>query len=175
LTARLIRSVRCRWGTPPSSQTAFWNPSLRLSKLSEKQIVTDSQFEHLALINGEAIPVGVAIAAELVREGADWAYCSELWGSLVLVDHAGWCVPVEGPVAEVLGQLRDANDGSLSGLPDVIGLRGETVILREAKRRDHDKVQPQQHKFARAAQRLLGPNLDLAVVEWDLPATDNDP
>jgi hypothetical protein len=41
----LIRSVRCRAGTPPNSHTAFCNPSLRLSKLSEKQIVAVSQFE----------------------------------------------------------------------------------------------------------------------------------
>ena len=30
-----IRSVRCSVGTPPNSHSAFWRPSLRLSKLSE--------------------------------------------------------------------------------------------------------------------------------------------
>jgi hypothetical protein len=44
-TAVLIRSERCRAGTPPNSISAFCKPSLRLSKLSEKQIVADSQFE----------------------------------------------------------------------------------------------------------------------------------
>ena len=39
------RSVRCIWGTPPSSQRAFWSPWLRLSKLSEKQTVAVSQLE----------------------------------------------------------------------------------------------------------------------------------
>jgi hypothetical protein len=33
-------------GTPPSSQSAFCRPALRLSKLSEKQIVPVSQFEY---------------------------------------------------------------------------------------------------------------------------------
>jgi hypothetical protein len=32
-------------GTPPSSHNACCNPSLRLSKLSEKQIEAVSQFE----------------------------------------------------------------------------------------------------------------------------------
>ena len=41
----LSRSVRCIWGTPPSSQRAFWSPWLRLSKLSEKQTVAVSQLE----------------------------------------------------------------------------------------------------------------------------------
>jgi hypothetical protein len=39
------RSVRWAFGTPPSSQSAFCSPSLKLSKLSEKQIVAVSQFE----------------------------------------------------------------------------------------------------------------------------------
>ena len=44
-TAKLIRSDRCRWGEPPTSHRACCNPSLRLSKLSEKQIEAVSQFE----------------------------------------------------------------------------------------------------------------------------------
>jgi hypothetical protein len=44
-TASVMRSVRCRAGTPPNVHKAFCKPSLRLSKLSEKQIVTASQFE----------------------------------------------------------------------------------------------------------------------------------
>jgi hypothetical protein len=34
-TAVDMRSVRCASGEPPSSQSAFCNPSLKLSKLSE--------------------------------------------------------------------------------------------------------------------------------------------
>jgi hypothetical protein len=45
LTAAVKRSVRCRRGTPPSSHKAFCRPSLRLSKLSEKQTVPASQLE----------------------------------------------------------------------------------------------------------------------------------
>jgi hypothetical protein len=48
LTAKLIRSVRCRSGTAPSFHIAFCNPSLKLSKLSEKQIVAVSQFEYVS-------------------------------------------------------------------------------------------------------------------------------
>jgi hypothetical protein len=44
-TASVMRSVRCRAGTPPSSHRAFCSPSLRLAKLSEKQTLTCSQFE----------------------------------------------------------------------------------------------------------------------------------
>jgi hypothetical protein len=41
------------------------------------------------------------------------------------------------------------------------------VILREAKRPGRDRLQRQQHDFARAARDVYGPCLDLAVVEWD--------
>ena len=34
-TAALSRSVRCSWGTPRTSQTAFCSPSLKLSNVSE--------------------------------------------------------------------------------------------------------------------------------------------
>jgi hypothetical protein len=132
---------------------------------------SDSQYEHLPVVAGEVLPVGVAVAAELVDQGADWAYCTEMFGGLVLLDHRAVCVAVEGPVADVLDRLREANGGSLSGLPDVIAQRGAALVLREAKRRGQDRLQSQQHEFARAAQRLLGPNLDLAVVEWDLKTT----
>jgi len=44
-TASVIRSVRCRCGTPPKDHKALCNPSLRLAKLSEKHTVTCSQFE----------------------------------------------------------------------------------------------------------------------------------
>jgi hypothetical protein len=42
------------------------------------------------------------------------------------------------------------------------------VILREAKRRGRDHLGVTQHAFARAAARVLGGRLDLAVVEWDV-------
>jgi hypothetical protein len=47
-TAALIRSERCRRGTPFNSCKAFCNPSLRLSKLSEKHTVAVSQFEYVS-------------------------------------------------------------------------------------------------------------------------------
>jgi hypothetical protein len=45
LTALLMRSLRCRVGTPRSSHNAFCKPLLKLSKLSAKHTCTDSQFE----------------------------------------------------------------------------------------------------------------------------------
>jgi hypothetical protein len=131
--------------------------------------VSGNQYEHLALIDGRPLPVGVAIAAELMREGVDWAYCTEMWTRVVLLDHNARCVAVAGPTEELLERLRNANDGSLSGLTDVIAVRGDDVILREAKRVGRDRIQKQQHRFASAAQRFLGDSLDLAVVEWDPP------
>jgi hypothetical protein len=44
-TANVMRSVRWRSGTAPSSHRAFCKPALRLAKLSEKQTCTYSQFE----------------------------------------------------------------------------------------------------------------------------------
>ena len=41
-----IGAVRC--GTPPSSHKAFCSPSLRLSRLSEKQMVPVSQLEYVS-------------------------------------------------------------------------------------------------------------------------------
>ena len=48
LTAVESRSVRWRCGTLPSAHSAFCNPSLRLSKLSEKHTVAASQFEYVS-------------------------------------------------------------------------------------------------------------------------------
>jgi hypothetical protein len=56
---------------------------------------------HLALVAGQALPIGVAIAAELMREGADWTYCTDLWQRLVLLDHHATCVALDGPVEDI--------------------------------------------------------------------------
>lgn len=129
--------------------------------------VNDRMYEALVLVDGEPLPVGVVIAAELMREGVDWAYCTEVFGGrLVVLDHAAMCVTPNEHATAVFQRLLDANSGRLAGLPDVVAARGDVVILREAKRVRKDKLQPQQHAFAVAAQRLLGPKLDLAVVEW---------
>jgi hypothetical protein len=38
--------------------------------------------------------------------------------------------------------------------------------MREAKLVKKDRIQPNQHEFARIAQKLFGDRLNLAVVEW---------
>ena len=128
--------------------------------------VTPNQFEALVDLDGRVIPVGVAIAGELIDDGATWAFSTEMWGGLVLLDHKALCVECAGPVAELVDNLRKANGGSLAGLPVVIGSTGTSVLMREAKRTGLDQIQPQQHRFATAARGLLGKRLDLAVVEW---------
>jgi hypothetical protein len=47
--------------------------------------------EHLPVIDGAPVPVGVAIAADLIRDGADVAYCTELLmpRPLVTLDSLG--------------------------------------------------------------------------------------
>lgn len=78
------------------------------------------------------------------------------------------CLPDNGPLPTLVAQLRAANRGRLGGLPDVIALFPDgKVALREAKNvAAKDRLGPKQHTFARAAQQLLGPRLDLALVEW---------
>ena len=46
--AKLFSGAATDFGAPPNSHSAFCNPSLKLSKLSEKQIVTSSQFEYVS-------------------------------------------------------------------------------------------------------------------------------
>jgi hypothetical protein len=57
--------------------------------------------------------------------------------------------------------------GSAGGFPDVVGARGTSVMMREMKLSRRDRLNANQHEFARVAQAMLGERLDLAVVEWD--------
>lgn len=123
--------------------------------------------EHVALVDGIELPVGVAIAAELMSDGADWAFSAEVFGGrLMLVDHSACCVHVSEQVALVVNPLREAH-GSWRGFPDVVAAKGSTVIMREAKLDGgRDQLNANQHDFARLARTVLGDDLDLAVVEW---------
>jgi hypothetical protein len=57
------------------------------------------------------------------------------------------------------------------GLPDAIGIFPDgRVALREAKLAKKDRLNKNQHAFARAARTILGARLDLAVVEWGYEA-----
>lgn len=120
-----------------------------------------------ALVGGEVVPVGVAIAREVVEGGAAWAYATEVWaGRVVLLGPDLVCVDVDGAVGALLSLLRKAN-GSYTGLPEVVGLHAGRVVLRVVRdlaRRQ--RLGSPQHAFARVARDLFGDRLDLAVVEW---------
>jgi hypothetical protein len=131
--------------------------------------VSTSQRERYAVVAGEVVPVGVAIAREAVALGATWAYTTEMWaGRVVLLGPDLVCAASDGEVGRLLDELKAANDDGLAGLPDVIGGRPDgTVVMREARNLgSRDRLGPKQHEFARAARRVLGDRLDLAVVEW---------
>lgn len=131
---------------------------------------TPHQNEHYVLVEGQQLPVGAVIARELILEGATHAYFTEIWGRVVFVGHDLVCVEAEGALAEFVSSMRAALAGRLYGLPDVLGFYPDgRVALREAKNVSaKDKLRPNQHNFARAAQRLFGARLDCAIVEWGL-------
>jgi hypothetical protein len=146
-------------------------------------------WEHLALVDGELLPAGVAMAAELIKRGADWAYDVENWGgTLTLRNKRAVCVAKLWPrwrdeslfdrqgsddlaefveIIEPLLRLHSLVRGfdGVGGVPDVVGARGTTVIMREMKC-PPDKLNRNQHAFARVAQAMLGKRLDLAEVVW---------
>lgn len=129
---------------------------------------TPNQYESYVLLNnGDAIPVGAVIARELLDEGALSAVFTELWGGLVLVNSDLICVQEDGLIKEILDILRSKNDNKLGGLPDVIAVFPDgRIVMREAKVCKRDRLQRNQHDFARVAMRSFGEKLDLAVVEW---------
>lgn len=101
---------------------------------------------------GRGVP---AMAAELVADGAGWAYSAEVFsGRLTLLDHRARCVALKGAVANIISPIIAENGGRLGGLPDVIALHGETVIMREMKfvgPGTRDRLRPNQEAFARLA------------------------
>lgn len=124
--------------------------------------------ERYAIIDGEVVPVAVAIARELVSQGATWAFAAQVWaGRVVLIGPDLVCAAPDGAVGELLDALSQRH-GGLDGLPRVLGGTADGgVLLREASDvGSRDRIGPKQHEFARAAFELLGPRLDLAVVEW---------
>lgn len=131
--------------------------------------VTDGQYENLVESDDGPIPVGLRIAQDLVRGGAEWAVMVELWGRVVLVDHRGMCVALNGPIGEMLSLMVQANGGRWGGFPDVVGAAGNTILLREAKLGgNRDRLRRNQHDFLRAMRQTFGNRVDAAVVEWDL-------
>lgn len=130
--------------------------------------VSDKQGELYTSIDGDVVPVGAAIARELLAEGATWACFTELWHGLVIMGADLVCVSPNGEAGQLIDQLRRANGGALAGLPDVIaGFADARVAMREAKaRKTGDRLQHAQHVMADVARAVLGERLNLAVVEW---------
>lgn len=108
------------------------------------------------------------IARELLEEGALIAFCTDLThGVLRLINADLVCVEAPPQLADILMELRVANGNSYRGLPDAISIFPDgKIVLREAKRAKKDRLNVNQHSFARAARSILGSRLDLAVVEW---------
>jgi hypothetical protein len=124
--------------------------------------------EHYVELGGRPIPVGVMIARELEDDGAVIAVCTDLtMGRLHFVNTDLICIEPGPPLSQLLDDLRAANEGSLAGLPDAIAIFPDgRVALREAKVAKKDRLNQNQHTFARAARKALGTRLDLGVVEW---------
>lgn len=114
------------------------------------------------------MPVGAAIARELISEGALTAVFTECWGrGCVLMSPDLICIPKDGELSTLLDALRVANGNRWAGLPDVIALfPNGRVAMREAKVAGKDCVSQTQHSFARVAYGLLGEKLDFAIIEW---------
>jgi len=140
-------------------------------KIGEKWIsapTTQDQWEHYVEIDNDIIPAGAAIARELISEGAVVALWTECWGrNPVFMSPQLTAVTLDGKLATILQSIRQANNNRWGGLPDVVALFPDgRVAMREAKVKGKDRLQNNQHAFARAARALLGARLDLAVIEW---------
>ncbi|HAF03352.1 MAG TPA: hypothetical protein DCG89_06100 [Spartobacteria bacterium] len=149
----------------------YWKTyGLKPGELWKDTPITHDQWEYYVLLEDGPVPVGAVIARELMAQGATSAVFTEMWSRLVLVGPDLVCVNEEGDIREVLDELRAATGGNLAGLPDVIACFPHgRIVMREAKHiaaKYKDRLGPKQHAFARAAQRLFGSRLDLAIVEW---------
>lgn len=107
--------------------------------------------EHYVELNRKPFPVGIFVARELRDEGALVAVCTDLTrGQVRFVNTDFICIAPTPPLSDILEELRVANGNSLRGLPD------GRVALREAKRARKDRLNDNQHAFARAAREALG-------------------
>src|ERR1700722_5123572 len=178
---RMVPIIERHWktsgGKPPYPKTYALKPGQHWKDAP----LTMDQWEHYVMLDEtvisyatdattevKAIPVGAAIARELIEEGAAQAVWTECWGrGTVLVGPDLICVERAGALGLLLNQLRSANGNRWSGLPDAVALFNDGhIAFREGKRAKNDSLQPQQHEFARVAEKILGEKLDLAVVEW---------
>ncbi|HVF70036.1 MAG TPA: hypothetical protein VM940_00325 [Chthoniobacterales bacterium] len=112
---------------------------------------TAAQWEHYVEFDDDIIPVGAAIARELLAEGAVSVLWTECWGRRpVFMSPILFAVQPAGELAEVLQQLYVANGRRWGGLPDVVALFPDgRIAMREAKVRGKDRLSKTQHSFAR--------------------------
>lgn len=148
----------------PYYRTDQLKPGLRWGDMS----TAGKYREHYVQLDDGPIPVGVMIARELMDAGASAAVCTDLTlGNIVLLGPDLVCTPLQGELGRILEELFAANGNRWSGLPDAVAVFPDgRVALREAKVAKKDRLNKNQHDFARAALALLGDRLDLAVVEW---------
>jgi hypothetical protein len=149
---------------PPYKKTYKLNPG---ESWFEAEVTLD-QGEHYVQRENDYVPVGAMIAAELHDQGAEIAVFTECWaGRTVLVDKDLICVSMDGSLGDLLDRLYKANGSRWAGLPDVIAIFPDGRIgMREAKLSKKDRLSQNQHEFAKISKKLLGDELDLAVVEW---------
>ena len=117
------------------------------------------------------------VAREMLSDGASVAIWTECYGRgrCVLMSDSLVCVDFAqiGELGELLLAIRKNNDDRWAGLPDAIGIfSNESIVMRDAKVANKDKISLTQHAFARAARSVLGDRLDLAVIEWGRHAVE---
>lgn len=96
------------------------------------------------------------MAKELAVGGCDSAVAAEVWGGkTAMLDGEGIRIAADTQIGEAVEQLIKHN-GRLGGLPDVVALRGSTIVVRELKRRRRDRIGPKQHEFLRRLRLELG-------------------
>jgi len=120
-------------------------------------------------LDGLAVPAGAVLCREFLGAGADWAFFTEQFaGAFVLVAADLTAVALDGPHGEIIELLREGNGGGYGGFPDVIASfpDGRIVLCELKSKLTKDRLQPNQHRFARVARALLGDRLELAVVRW---------
>jgi len=131
---------------------------------------TDDQWEYYVLQDDrEQIPVGALIAREMIDDGAIFAVFTEMWASkFVMINHELNAVTAPEEVKSILVEIKKANDGKLSGFPDVFGLYDNgNIVFREAKYiGTKDTLKQNQHEFAKRVKEHFGDRVQFAVVEW---------
>jgi hypothetical protein len=124
------------------------------------------------------IPAEIAIARELITEGALCAVFTDCWARRIFMDTDLWCVQEDSlPIHDFVKALRQTlpKRPLLGGLPDVLACFPDgRIAMREAKHvaaKYRDRLGVNQREIARVARTLWSNKVDFAVVEWGAIAT----